>query len=77
VDLDLDDHAVGFRDEVRDWLASNVPTPPLPSMDTPAGFAAHRDWERRLADARLSVVSWPSELGGRDASLLEWVIFEE
>jgi alkylation response protein AidB-like acyl-CoA dehydrogenase len=77
VDLDLDDHAAGFRDEVRDWLASNVPTPRLPSMDTPAGFAAHRDWERRLADARLSVVSWPSELGGRDASLLEWVTFEE
>jgi hypothetical protein len=77
VDLDLDDHVLEFRGEVRDWLASNVPTPPLPSMDTPAGFAAHRDWERRLADARLSVVSWPSDLGGRDASLLEWVIFEE
>jgi alkylation response protein AidB-like acyl-CoA dehydrogenase len=77
VDLDLDDHAVEFRDEVRDWLARNVPTPRLPSMDTPTGFAAHREWERRLADARLSVVSWPSELGGRDASLLEWVVFEE
>ncbi|MDP9092333.1 MAG: acyl-CoA dehydrogenase family protein [Actinomycetota bacterium] len=77
MDLELDDHAVQFRDEVRDWLARNVPTPGLPSMDTPAGFAAHREWERQLADARLSVVSWPSELGGRDASLLEWVIFEE
>ena len=30
-----------------------------------------------LADARLSVVSWPAEYGGRDASLLEWVVFEE
>ena len=46
-------------------------------MDTPEGFEAHREWEHRLADARLSVVAWPAEFGGRDASLLEWVIFEE
>ena len=46
-------------------------------MDTPEGFEAHRQWEHTLADARLSVVSWPHELGGRDATLLQWVIFEE
>jgi alkylation response protein AidB-like acyl-CoA dehydrogenase len=77
VDLDLDAETVAFRDEVRDFLAANVAAQRLPSMDTPEGFAAHRDWERTLADARLSVVSWPAELGGRDASLLQWVIFEE
>ncbi|MDT4908965.1 MAG: hypothetical protein QOF87_302 [Pseudonocardiales bacterium] len=77
MDLDLDAETVAFRDEVRDFLAANVAAQRLPSMDTPEGFAAHRDWERTLADARLSVVSWPAELGGRDASLLQWVIFEE
>jgi alkylation response protein AidB-like acyl-CoA dehydrogenase len=77
VDLDLDAETVAFRDEVRDFLAANVAAQRLPSMDTPEGFAAHRDWEHTLADARLSVVSWPAELGGRDASLLQWVIFEE
>jgi alkylation response protein AidB-like acyl-CoA dehydrogenase len=77
VDLDLDpaDHA--FRTEVREWLAANVPAAPLPSMDTAEGFAAHREWEARLADARLSVVAWPAEYGGRDVSLLQWVLFEE
>ena len=49
----------------------------LPSMDTADGFDAHQQWERELADARWSVVSWPEEFGGRDASLVEWVIFEE
>ena len=49
----------------------------LPSMDTAEGFAAHREWEHTLADARLSVVSWPAELGGRDATLQQWVVFEE
>jgi alkylation response protein AidB-like acyl-CoA dehydrogenase len=77
MDLDLDAETIAFRDEVRAFLAAHVPDPPLPSMDTPDGFAAHRDWERTLADARLSVVSWPRDLGGRDASLLQWVVFEE
>jgi alkylation response protein AidB-like acyl-CoA dehydrogenase len=77
MDLDLDEATVAFRDEVRAFLAAHVPDPPLPSMDTPDGFAAHREWEHTLADARLSVVSWPRDLGGRDASLLQWVVFEE
>ena len=46
-------------------------------MDTADGFAAHREWEHVLAEARLSVVSWPAELGGRDATLQQWVVFEE
>src|SRR5215467_5467677 len=40
-------------------------------------FAAHRGWERELAAARLSVVSWPPEYGGRGASLLDWLVLEE
>lgn len=66
-----------FRAEVRDWLAGHVPAEPLPSVDTAEGFARHRAWERELAGARLAVVSWPARYGGRDVSLLEWLIFEE
>jgi alkylation response protein AidB-like acyl-CoA dehydrogenase len=75
VDLDFDQGTLAFRDEVRAFLRDHVRR--LPSMDTPGGFAAHREWERELADARLSVVSWPAELGGRDATLQQWVVFEE
>ena len=77
MDLDFDAQALAFRDEVRTFLAENIPAQPLPSMDTAEGFEAHRAWERTLADARFSVVSWPAEYGGRDASILQWVIFEE
>ncbi|MEV6325093.1 acyl-CoA dehydrogenase family protein [Nocardia sp. NPDC051787] len=77
MDLDLDQETREFRREVREFLAANKPAKPLPSMDTKAGFEAHRAWERTLADARLSVVAWPAEFGGRDASLLEWVLFEQ
>jgi len=66
-----------FRTEARDWLAGHVPAAPLPSLETAEGFAAHREWERRLSADRWSVVSWPEEHGGRDASLLQWLIFEE
>jgi alkylation response protein AidB-like acyl-CoA dehydrogenase len=77
MDLDFDDATRAFRAEVREFLRGHVPSRPLPSMDTPDGFAAHREWEHTLADARLSVVSWPGEFGGRDASLVQWVVFEE
>ena len=66
-----------FRAEVRGWLSAHVPAEPLPSVDTREGFARHREWERELAAARLSVVSWPPGYGGRGASLLEWLVFEE
>src|SRR5690349_7073780 len=46
-------------------------------MDTADGFVAHQAWEKKLSDAKWSVVSWPVEFGGRGASLVEWVIFEE
>jgi alkylation response protein AidB-like acyl-CoA dehydrogenase len=58
-------------------LEANVPASPLPSGDTRDGFARHLEWERRLFDARWAVVSWPEAYGGRDASLWEWLIFEE
>ncbi len=77
MNLDFTPDELAFRDEARAWLAENVPAEALPSMDTAEGFRVHQEWERRLADARWSVVSWPEEFGGRGASLVEWVIFEE
>ncbi|MCW2843435.1 MAG: acyl-CoA dehydrogenase domain protein [Nocardioides sp.] len=77
MDLTLSESELAFQAGAREWLAANVPGEPLPSMDTAAGFAAHQEWERTLSDARWSVVSWPGAYHGRDASLVEWVIFEE
>ena len=65
-----------FRAEARAWLEANVPRG-LPSGDTREGFALHLEWERALFEARYAAVSWPAEFGGRDASLWEWLIFEE
>lgn len=66
-----------FREEIRSWLAQNVPSQKLPSYDTAEGFQAHREWERTLDSGNWSMVTWPKEYGGRGASLIEWLIFEE
>ncbi len=68
---------MSFRAEVRDWLAAHVPVTPLPPVDTAEGFERHRAWERELFGARLAVVSWPAEYGGRDLPVLDWLVFEE
>ena len=65
-----------FRAEARAWLAANVPRD-LASSSTRAGFGALLEWERELHAARWAVVSWPERYGGRDASLWEWLVFEE
>jgi alkylation response protein AidB-like acyl-CoA dehydrogenase len=75
MDLDIDEASAAFRAEAREWLETHVRA--LPSMDTAEGFEAHRAWEAELADARWSVVSWPREYHGRDASMLQWLLFEE
>ncbi|MFC8676945.1 acyl-CoA dehydrogenase family protein [Streptomyces griseorubiginosus] len=77
MDLTWSDEERAFRAEARQWLTANVPDRPLPSGDTREGFAAHLEWERTLFEARWAVVSWPEEYGGRDASLWQWLIFED
>ena len=66
-----------FRMEVREWLAANVPEEKLPTYDTKEGFELHRQWEKKLFDAKLSMVMWPKEYGGRGCDLIDWLIFEE
>ncbi|MRI34006.1 acyl-CoA dehydrogenase [Endozoicomonas sp. OPT23] len=77
MDLNYTDSQKAFRQEVREWLAANVPSEPLKSFDTEEGFHQHREWEAKLNDGRWGMVTWPEELGGRGCDLIEWLIFEE
>lgn len=65
-----------FRAEARAWLRAHVPRD-LPPSGSKDGFAAHVGWEQQLHAAGWSVVAWPAAYGGRDASIVEWLIFEE
>ena len=66
-----------FREEVRAWMAANVPAQPLQSFDCEEGFRQHRAWEAKLNEGRWGMVTWPKALGGRGCDLIEWLIFEE
>jgi alkylation response protein AidB-like acyl-CoA dehydrogenase len=77
MDLDLGEEVEEFRTEVREFLTANRAHFPAKSYDTAEGFEQHRRWDKVLHDAGLSVITWPEEYGGRDASLLEWVVYEE
>jgi hypothetical protein len=77
MDLNFSDSEKAFRQECRAWLEANVPREPLVSGDTKEGFALHLEWEHKLFDAGWAAVSWPKQYGGREATLFEWLIFEE
>ncbi len=66
-----------FRADVRAWMEANVPREKLETLEGPAGFAQHVEWERKLASGRWGMVTWPAEYGGRGCNLVEWLIFEE
>jgi alkylation response protein AidB-like acyl-CoA dehydrogenase len=76
VDLTFSKEHEDFRAEAREFLESNVPKN-LPPLDSPEGFPLHVAWDQLLFDNRWAVVDWPEKYGGRSASLLEWLIFEE
>ena len=70
-----------FREELRAWLDEHL-SDDLRGL----GFALEpdperieqlRQWSRVLADAGYAAISWPSEYGGRGATLLEQVVWSE
>lgn len=77
MDLTYDEATLAFQAEVRDFLSANTDKFPTASYDTAEGFQQHRRWDKALFDAGLSVITWPKKYGGRDATLLQWVVYEE
>ena len=77
MDLDFDDDTATFQQEVREFLAAHRESFPTLSYDTAEGFEQHRRWDKVLFDAGFSVITWPRKYGGRGATLLQWVVFEE
>jgi alkylation response protein AidB-like acyl-CoA dehydrogenase len=75
VDLTFSPAEIEFRDELRGWLDENHPGAPPEGEDE--GYAFRRDWQRTMYDGGWAAVHWPSEYGGRDATLMQSAIFFE
>ena len=77
MDLNLSQEELAFRDELRAWLAANVPTDWEERREESLEhrFEYLKRWQRKLYDAGWAGISWPKEYGGRGASLMQQVIF--
>lgn len=73
---------LAFAAEARAWLEKNLP----PSWrkehmwtraDDPLWVEIARDWQRMLYEGGWAAISWPRELGGRGATVVERWLFEE
>jgi len=65
-----------FRQEIRAWLAANVPQEPVPS-DSEGAFRTMRAWQKKMCDAGWAGIHWPRAYGGRGATLLEQAVFQQ
>lgn len=71
-----------FRGEVRAWLREHLPAGWLDSpdprpTDPKEGEKLRRWWQRELFEGGWAGLAWPKEYGGRGATLVEQVIFNE
>jgi alkylation response protein AidB-like acyl-CoA dehydrogenase len=77
LDLTFNERELAFRDELRGWLAQNPPDPEPVDAGEDAHYAWRRTWQRKLYDAGWAAPSWPTEYGGRGATLTESAIYFE
>ena len=82
--MDLNDtpEQAAYRAQVRAWLEDHRAEAPVlrgPDAieDEAEATAAHRAWQRKLAEAGYVGITWPKEYGGQGLGPLEQVIFNQ
>jgi alkylation response protein AidB-like acyl-CoA dehydrogenase len=82
MDFDYTEEEEAFRHELREWLRENLPpgwTEGRREMmrDPDEREAFLRNWQRKLHEGGWAGIHWPEEYGGRGASHLKQVIYNE
>jgi alkylation response protein AidB-like acyl-CoA dehydrogenase len=78
--LRFDDDAEAFRAELGAWLDANAPTEEAQQdIKTSSGHLPQwaRDWQRKLYGDGWLVPGWPPELGGRNATPVQTMVYFE
>lgn len=71
-----------FRDELREWLEMNLPNGwmegqrVLPDNEQEKEHFL-RNWQKKLYEGGWAGINWPKEYGGRGATLMEQVIYQQ
>ena len=70
-----------YRMEVRGWLEANQPPPLRPEEKERADenflWERLKLWHKKLYDGGWAGLTWPKEYGGRGATFIEQVIFQQ
>lgn len=82
MDFKYSDEDEAFRYELRSWLEANVPRDwrddgELADPDTKTEFERRRSWHRKLYDAGWMCIHWPKEYGGRGATILQQLVYQQ
>jgi acyl-CoA dehydrogenase len=87
--MDFDDSPseAEFRREARAWLSANAPVELLSILrnvtfgdailETPSMIAASKAWQKKKQEGGWACIQWPKEHGGRGASAIEQVIWQQ
>jgi alkylation response protein AidB-like acyl-CoA dehydrogenase len=86
MDFSLSPEELAFKKEVNDWLdehmkelpdwwVRNDGSGPEPESEENQRFSM--EWHKKLYDAGFIGIAWPKEYGGRGATIMEQVIFNE
>jgi alkylation response protein AidB-like acyl-CoA dehydrogenase len=84
VDFALTPEDEAFRDELRSWLDAHLP-PFLAQGEIGDAqnegvvrtMERRRAWQRTLNEGRWAAINWPTEWGGRDATIMQNVIYAQ
>jgi alkylation response protein AidB-like acyl-CoA dehydrogenase len=87
VNFDDTPSEAAFRAEARAWLQANAPRELLPTLqnmgygdailETPAMIEASKRWQKNKQQAGWACIQWTREYGGRNASPIEQVIWQQ
>jgi acyl-CoA dehydrogenase len=85
--MDFDDNPeeAAFRVEVRVWLDANAErlepeerkATPVDLRGRPRGVEEAQQWQAKKADSGWACITWPEKFGGRGASAIQSVIWEQ
>ncbi|MCA9725895.1 MAG: acyl-CoA dehydrogenase family protein, partial [Kurthia sp.] len=71
-----------FRQELRSWLEANLPEGWLDgtfaiNKETKEYELFLRDWQRKLYEGGWAAIAWPEKYGGRNATLMEEIVYHQ
>src|SRR5271155_1162867 len=81
MDFNYSSEQEAYRHQVRSWLEANAPEPLTPEekerIDEDLLWERNKRWHKKMYEHGWVGLNWPKEYGGRGATFIEQVIFQQ